>query len=1199
MGVVYRAFDRRRGEVVALKTLQNAEASLLYRFKQEFRGFADIVHPNLVALHELVSDGSVWFFTMEFVEGVAFVDAARAEPARLRALFLQLADGLAALHAAGKVHRDIKPSNVLVARDGRVVLLDFGLGTDVVEAGDRQSTHAHVVGTVAYMAPEQASARAVGPAGDWYAVGVMLFEALTGSLPFIGDPLQVLLDKRSVDPPSPSSVASGVPEDLDLLCADLLRRDPAARPGAAEVRRRLGATAAAESVPTPAAAHAAPARIVGRSAQLAALAAAFAATRERRSVVVHVRGRSGIGKSALVQTFLEDVARRGEAVILFGRCYERESVPYKAFDTPIDALSRHLSRLPEVESAALLPRDVGALTRLFPVLRRVPVVARAPQRLAEIPDPHEARRRAVQSLRELLARMGDRHPLVLAIDDLQWGDADSAALLVDLLRPPDAPVVMLILSSRSEDTATSPFLSALGTALDDLGVESSEILLEPLSADESAQLAASRLGGTSAASRAAAIAREAGGNPFFVLALAEHARAGLPLDSTDSGSGTLSLENVLMDRIQRLPDDARRLLETVAVAGRPVPVAVAARATALEAGGRAALAALRSARLARLAGSGERGDLDTYHDRVRETTLAHLDPARLRSVHERLAASLDAEGNADPEVLARHLTGAGRVERAAECIEQAAAKATKALAFDHAVELYTRAISLGGTQGAARMRLLRALAEAQANARRAADAAQSYVDAAALADGIERLDLTRRAGEQLLIAGRVDDGLRVLRPLLASFGVRLASGNRHALVRMLLRRARLRIRGLSYRLRRQDEIAPRELLRVDTVQAVAHYLSHYDSLHAIDLQSLAVRAALDAGEPRRLVRALVVEGVYTALAGSRSRRRTERLLRIADSLVVEVGDPWAQVFVAIGRGFSAFMSGRWRVAENYLFSSLPTLRERCTGVAWEVDETAFFGLMALEFLGEMRRFRELLDHALADATRRGDRFSEMLLRLRICPMRSLLDDAPDQAAEGAAWSHHERSRQQFDVPQFYVMQSAADVALYSGRGAEAREILGRAASAYGRSLLSHVDLLDTTFSWLTARSSLAAACAPGTDPATSKRRIAEAESHARRLARRGEPYQRAWALSLRAGAAAARGRRADCLALLSVAEEAFHTADMPLYAEVMRLRRGETLGGEAGCDLAAEAAASMTARTVRNPARWADLYAPGFRRAGG
>src|ERR1039457_4678559 len=276
-GEVYEVYDRKRSSRIALKVLK--DTSTLLQFKDEFRGLADIQHPNLVQLHELASDGGQWFFTMELVDGVSFrdyvtgadasqtstsndlatasmlhgigIESTVATPAglmrrggicdekRLRAALLQLAEGVAALHGAGKLHRDLKPSNVLVTAGGRVVLLDFGLVAEMDDGSFPRTLH--VVGTPAYMSPEQGAGTAITEASDWYAVGVMLFEALTGQLPFQGGMAEVLHWKRHTEAPAPATIAPGIPRDLNSLCCDLLRMEPGDRPPGADILERLRA----------------------------------------------------------------------------------------------------------------------------------------------------------------------------------------------------------------------------------------------------------------------------------------------------------------------------------------------------------------------------------------------------------------------------------------------------------------------------------------------------------------------------------------------------------------------------------------------------------------------------------------------------------------------------------------------------------------------------------------------------------------------------------------------------------------------------------------------------------------------------------------------------------------------------------------------------------------------------------------------
>src|SRR5713101_8019519 len=367
MGVVHEAHDRRMDKIVALKTLTRAEAAHIYRFKREFRTLADVSHPNLVALYELMSDGHHWFFTMELVKGVSFIQYVQPETAlepdsstddtllgprarlakqtdseaetevfdsspfsldsgeieildegssssatnykldesRLRSGLRQLAEGVNRLHELGKLHRDIKPSNVLVDGDGRVVILDFGLVEDV----EPELHETLLAGTPDYMAPEQGAQMAISKASDWYSVGVMLYQALTGRLPFKGKFFEIMMRKQTRDPIQPVEINPDTPQDLNTLCMKLLRRDAEARPTGREVLRALGVKQTSAL-----AAAAADATFIGRERLLAELHDAFRATGEGQTVSVYIHGSSGMGKTALVRNFLDHIKREANVM---------------------------------------------------------------------------------------------------------------------------------------------------------------------------------------------------------------------------------------------------------------------------------------------------------------------------------------------------------------------------------------------------------------------------------------------------------------------------------------------------------------------------------------------------------------------------------------------------------------------------------------------------------------------------------------------------------------------------------------------------------------------------------------------------------------------------------------------------------------------------------------------------------------------
>jgi serine/threonine-protein kinase len=237
MSTVYRGLDTRLDRPVAIKVLDPAMAAdpaFRVRFEREARLAARIDHPAVVDVHDQgdAPDGAL-FLVMELVEGGTLRDVLRARgavgvPAALAVMEPVLA-GLAEAHRQGMVHRDVKPENVLLSDAGEVKVADFGLVTAAAQAG--ASHVGMIMGTLAYLSPEQVASGAADARSDVYAAGIMLYELLTGAPPYVGDtPISVAMRHLNEDVPPPSLVATEVPPELDEVVLAATRRDPAARP---------------------------------------------------------------------------------------------------------------------------------------------------------------------------------------------------------------------------------------------------------------------------------------------------------------------------------------------------------------------------------------------------------------------------------------------------------------------------------------------------------------------------------------------------------------------------------------------------------------------------------------------------------------------------------------------------------------------------------------------------------------------------------------------------------------------------------------------------------------------------------------------------------------------------------------------------------------------------------------------------------
>ncbi len=1236
MGVVHRARDLERDETVALKTMVHLDPEAILRFKREFRSLADISHPNVVQLYELFSELDQWFFTMELLDGVdlmtwihasltmpppppplaaelgaglhetvlagpAYFDSLRPGPGasdvrasrstapasvkqfairdvpRLRDAFRQLAAGLGAIHAAGKLHRDVKPPNVIVTRTGRVVLLDFGVAADFADRSGH-GVDDSLSGTPAYMAPEQATFMRATPATDWYAVGVVLYEALTGRLPFDGSPPSILFAKQQGPPLPPAAYLEGVPEDLAQLAMDLLVPDPRKRPTGEQVVARLeGARTSVITSPGETS-------FVGRREHLEDLRSAFTSSLEKL-VVVMIHGRSGMGKSALASRFLGELSAKQDALVLSGRCYERETVPFKAVDPVVDELRHWLSRLPEGDAYALLPPDLDALARVFPVLGDLDRSGR-PSDTREIDKapPHELRRRAFAALRELLGNITREYRLVIHIDDLQWCDADSVQLLEALFASPSPPW-MLALSYRTELGSGSVPLAELRAAVAKLD---DECIIHEIGLIELAPLEAGELARSLVDSKdpdvLALVTAEAGGNPLFLAELARWANEHL---GSEQDAGGLSLEQVILGRVARLPEDARELLETLSVAGGPLTHGVAARAARFDSNLREPALALRVARLVVTRGLGDDDAIETAHDRIRETIAQSLGAERKRACHARIARALAAElPSWDADAVFGHFLAAGALDSAKAVVVAAAEAADRGLAFMRAVQLYREAI---GLRAAPLEVLYHRLGDAYANAEKLGDAADAYLAGASHAKGGEALELRRLAAEDYLKSGRDAQGLSVLRVVLDEVDIPYPRSPGRALASFLWHEARLTLAPLSRRRRAAHAVSDADLARIDVAFSASTGLLLSDPLRAADYASRGLLHALEAGEPVRLCRALAVSSGNHALRGEGGRARAESLVRAAERIAQDIEEPRPRAFALLAAGTVHFLLGEWRSARADLERADRILRESCRAVPWELANTQCWTCNVLILSGELREASLRIPAAMDEARAREDRFAINYLVYPACIARIVADDlegALEIASLGA-----EGGSEVLNAGRWGGFISACSIDRYRGDGPAAwRRSLAQLPSLE-RSMLWRSAMVRAFSAYECGLSALAAA-AVGHD---RRRALRAVDRWAKQLASEKLRYAAALGDLLRAGACAVRGDRAGARSALDHAIPRLDVADLGYLAACARHRKGELSGGAYGKELLDQSAAFFTKQGIARVDRCLAMSAPGFR----
>jgi tetratricopeptide (TPR) repeat protein/predicted Ser/Thr protein kinase len=586
MGSVFKAYDMAQDKVVALKImiLDDDEEDVGAWLAEEFSTLTKLRHPNLAGVLDygsLPQGGQ--YFTMEYVEGDTLEElAGELQYDDIYQIIVQICRSLEYVHSRGLIHRDVKPGNIIISRDDRgdimAKLMDFGLAVE-----ESVGRRLRAGGTSGYMAPEVARGQPADKRVDLYALGVTLFEAATGKLPFVGeDAVSVMMQHMNDNPPRPAEIRPEMPKPLEEIILKLMEKEPSDRFSSANeviryLNREVSDSFATETKDTYTS-YVLSGKFVGRDRELKRLMSLFnevvrgdeGETCCNLAVVV---GEPGVGKTRLLREFKNRIQLEG-CRVFENACSRGESQAYQAFTPIIREAIRSMGSFEELdESAKTLGSD---LVKIVPELKKW--WGAEPSR--GLPGDLE-KIRMMASANDLLIRVADQRPTAVMIGDLHWADNATLELMSYIARNSPGSRLLLCGTARAEEA----IVGSLRKQLDELESMELAVVIEltPIQSDDVTQLIRSMLGTDSLPDGLAeAVMSRTGGNPFFVEeAMKSLVEEGEFLrndgnwemrgDALSKISIPASLSAVISDRLNRLDYSSKRVLQCMAVFNHPIP----------------------------------------------------------------------------------------------------------------------------------------------------------------------------------------------------------------------------------------------------------------------------------------------------------------------------------------------------------------------------------------------------------------------------------------------------------------------------------------------------------------------------------------------------------------------------------------------------------------------------------------------------
>ncbi len=722
--VVYLVHDEALDRDCALSMVKTEllEPDDLERLRREAQAMARLgAHSNIVTVHDIGDEDGKPYLVCEYVPAGELRrhlrDAAAPLPLeRTLAIAADIARALAVAHGRGVIHRDVKPANVWLCEDGSAKLGDFGLAFSLDRS--RLTMPGTVMGTAAYLSPEQALGQPVTERSDLYALGCLLYEMVCGKPPFAdANPTAVIAQHINAAPVAPSSHQPDLSPAVEDLILRLLAKSPDERPeGAAivldELRRITDRLRAPEvsSEPEPESESenqpAAPG-FVGRTPELEQLAAALDRAMGGAGSLVMLVGEPGIGKTRTADEFCAH-ARAAGAQVLWGRCYDGDWAP--PFSPFMEALRDYARRVPLKQLRAALGAEAGVIARIVPALRELLPDIEEPHALQSVQGEDE-RHRLPEAVSDVLTRLGAKRTLVLVLDDLHWADKGTIAVLRHVARACAAKPVMLLGAYRDvELDRQHPLAAALADLRRDANCE--RIVLKGLDAVEVGELLDVIAEQDVPRALADAISAETSGNPFFIrevlLHLVEERKIVLEDGRWTSALSIADMRipegvrEVIGRRLSRLSDPCNRMLtaasaltggfswaELCAISGEPEPLLLDALDEAL------------NAQLLAEHRDGTDASYDFTHALIRHTLYQELSAPRRSLLHRQIGEALERLYAADIEShvssLGYHFYAAGAagdLEKGVDYLYKAGRRAFVAWADEDAAAQFRRALEL-------------------------------------------------------------------------------------------------------------------------------------------------------------------------------------------------------------------------------------------------------------------------------------------------------------------------------------------------------------------------------------------------------------------------------------------------------------------------------------------------------------------------